>query len=390
MSDAADGSDVLARAAGWLAAGRPVALGRILAVDGSAPRGAGAAMAVTTERLVAGSVSGGCVESALVEACEAVLASGRVATGRFAGDDDGFAVGLTCGGIIDVVVEPVHAWPAGVLAGLLADLDAGRAVALATAADDGAAPTALLVRADGTTVGGLGSAALDDRIVGQARILLADGAARALALGPGDEVERERAGSCRVVGGAAPATAAGPQVFVQTWAPPDQLVIFGAVDFTGALARVGKVLGFHVTVCDARPVFATDDRFPDADEVVVDRPERLLERIGGRLGRRDAVCVLTHDPKFDVPAIVAALATDVGYLGAMGSRRTHADRLDRLRAAGVAEAALARLHSPIGLDLGGRTPGETAVSILAEVVAARRGRLGPTVSLRDTDAPIHR
>lgn len=177
-------------------------------------------------------------------------------------------------------------------------------------------------------------------------------------------------------------------VFVESFAPPPRMLIFGAVDFTAALARVAKVLGYRVTVCDARPVFATSQRFPMADEVVVDWPNRLLDQVGGALGPRDAVCVLTHDPKFDVPAIVSALRTDVGYLGAMGSRRTTAERDERLRAEGVTDDELARIMAPIGLDLGARTPEETAVSIVAEIIAARTGRVAP--SLRDTDGPIHR
>ena len=176
-------------------------------------------------------------------------------------------------------------------------------------------------------------------------------------------------------------------VFIESFAPPPKMVIFGAVDFTAALARVAKLLGYHVTVCDARPVFATKARFPVADEVVVDWPDRYLAAIGDELTQRDAVCVLTHDPKFDVPAITAALATGVGYLGAMGSRRTHAERVVRLREAGVDDAGLARLMAPIGLDLGARTPEETAVSICAEIIATRTGRRPP--SLRDRDGPIH-
>ncbi len=176
-------------------------------------------------------------------------------------------------------------------------------------------------------------------------------------------------------------------VFVESFAPPPQLLIFGAVDFTGALARVGKVLGYRVTVCDAREVFATSARFPFADEVVVDWPHRLLERVGDGLGPRDAVCVLTHDPKFDVPAVLAALRTDVGYLGAMGSRRTTDDRNRRLRDEGATDEQLARIMAPIGLDLGARTPEETAVSILAEIIASRTGRAAP--SLRDAAGPIH-
>jgi len=176
-------------------------------------------------------------------------------------------------------------------------------------------------------------------------------------------------------------------VFIESFAPPPHMVIFGAVDFTAALMRVAKLLGYRVTVCDARAVFATRARFPLADEVVVDWPNRYLAGTGADLGPRDAVCVLTHDAKFDVPALVAALGTRAGYIGAMGSRRTHADRVRRLTDAGVAPAELARVLSPIGLDLGARTPEETAVSICAEIIALRTGRRPP--SLRDAHGPIH-
>lgn len=178
-------------------------------------------------------------------------------------------------------------------------------------------------------------------------------------------------------------------VFVESFAPPPQMLVFGAVDFTAALVRVAKVLGYRVTVCDAREVFATRARFPWADELVVDWPDRLLGRVGDGLTPRDAVCVLTHDAKFDVPALVAALATDVGYIGAMGSRRTHADRVVRLKEAGVDDAALARIRAPIGLDVGARTPEETAVSICAEIIAQRTGR-DDARPLRNTEGPIHR
>jgi xanthine dehydrogenase accessory factor len=177
-------------------------------------------------------------------------------------------------------------------------------------------------------------------------------------------------------------------VFIESFAPPPQMLIFGAVDFTAALARVAKVLGYRVTVCDAREVFATRARFPMADELVVDWPNRLLDQVGGGLGARDVVCVLTHDPKFDVPAITSALETGVGYIGVMGSRRTHDDRTKRLVEAGVTPEGLARLRSPIGLDLGARTPEETAVSIVAEIIAQRTGRSAP--ALKDTEGPIHR
>ncbi len=177
-------------------------------------------------------------------------------------------------------------------------------------------------------------------------------------------------------------------VFIESFAPPPQMFIFGAVDFTGALVKVAKVLGYRVTVCDAREMFATRRRFPQADDVVVDWPHRLIEQVADSLSPRDAVCVLTHDHKFDVPAIVAALATDVGYLGAMGSRRTHADRVERLRAEGVTPAQLERVMAPIGLDIGSRTPEETAIAICAEIIALRTGRDAP--SLKAADGPIHR
>jgi len=180
-------------------------------------------------------------------------------------------------------------------------------------------------------------------------------------------------------------------VFVEAFARPPLMVIFGAVDFTAALARVAKVLGYRVVVCDARPVFATAARFPQADEVVVSWPDRYLDTIADQLGPRDAVCFLTHDPKFDIPAIVAALRTRVGYLGAMGSRRTHAERTTRLLEAGVAEPDLVRVMGPIGLDIGARTPEETAISICAEIIALRVGGPGPggVTSLRDSRGPIH-
>jgi xanthine dehydrogenase accessory factor len=177
-------------------------------------------------------------------------------------------------------------------------------------------------------------------------------------------------------------------VFIESFAPPPQMVIFGAVDFSSSLASVAKVIGYKVIVCDAREVFATTKRFPMADEVIVAWPDAVFDRLGDRLGPRDAVCILTHDTKFDVPAVVRSLASDVGYIGVMGSRRTHAKRVERLREVGVDQAGLDRLMAPIGLDIGSRTPEETAVAICAEIVAERAGAGAP--SLRDGDGPIHR
>ncbi|HEY1116922.1 MAG TPA: XdhC/CoxI family protein [Acidimicrobiales bacterium] len=243
-------------------------------------------------------------------------------------------------------------------------------VALATVVDGPGVGAKLLVRPGVEPLGSLGDPDLD-RVVGR------------------DALGELAAGTTGVrhYGRHGQANETDVAVFVESFAPPPQLLVFGAVDFTGALARVGKVLGYRVTVCDAREVFATRARFPFADEVVVDWPHRLLERVGDQLGPRDAVCVLTHDPKFDVPAVLAALDTEVGYLGAMGSRRTTDDRNRRLLAEGATPEQLARVMAPIGLDLGARTPEETAVSIMAEVIASRTGRRAP--SLRDADGPIH-
>jgi xanthine dehydrogenase accessory factor len=249
-------------------------------------------------------------------------------------------------------------------------LRAEEPVALATVIDGSAAGAKLLVRPGGPPLGSLGDPDLD-------RVATRD------ALG---ELEAGLT-STRHYGAHGEARERAVAVFIESFAPPPRMVIFGAVDFTAALVKAAKLLGFRVTVCDARAVFATRQRFPEADDVVNDWPDRHLAKIGPELGRRDAVCVLTHDAKFDVPAILAALETDVGYLGAMGSRRTHANRVERLRDAGVEEAGLARIMAPIGLDLGARTPEETAVSICAEIIARRTGRDAP--SLRDTKGAIH-
>ncbi len=250
-------------------------------------------------------------------------------------------------------------------------------VALATITEGPGIGAKLLVRALGSTLGTLGDPELD-RVVGRDALAeLEAGRTGTRHYGPqGQTLSEDEPALTRNT------------VFIESFAPPPTMAIFGAVDFTAALAKVAKVLGYRVIVCDARKVFATERRFPMADEVVVDWPDRLLDRIGSGLGRRDAVCVLTHDPKFDVPAIKGALATRVGYIGVMGSRTTHAKRLERLAEVGVtAPDDLARVHAPTGLDIGARTPEETAVSICAEIIASRTGRVVP--SLRGGAGPIH-
>ncbi len=248
--------------------------------------------------------------------------------------------------------------------------------ALVTVVDGVGVGAKLLVVPDGEPQGTLGNAELDRIVARDALAELEAGRSGIRHYGPEGQTTPEDLVDSPTV-----------SVFVESWAPPPQMWIFGAVDFTAALSRVAKVLGYRVIVCDAREVFATRRRFPAADEVVVSWPGPLFDQRGAQLGTRDAVCVLTHDSKFDVPAVRGALATRVGYIGVMGSRKTHDKRTERLREAGVTETELARLMSPIGLDLGARTPEETAISICAEIIARRTGRLAP--SLRDASGPIH-
>jgi xanthine dehydrogenase accessory factor len=255
-------------------------------------------------------------------------------------------------------------------------LRAEQPVALATVIEGPGTGNKLLVRPDAEPLGSLGNPDLD-RVAGRDALAeLEAGRTGVRHYGSAGEANPDEAGVVPV------------HVFIESYAQPPQMLIFGAVDFTAALARVAKVLGYRVTVCDAREVFATKRRFPMADEVVVEWPNRLLERVGPALGPRDAVCVLTHDPKFDVPAIEGALRSRVGYIGVMGSRKTHAKRMERLAEVGVtADADLDRIMAPIGLDLGARSPEETAVSICAEIIALRTGRQAP--SLREGSGAIH-
>jgi len=335
----------------------------------SAPRPAGASMLVSDTGEAVGSVSGGCVEGAVFDVGLEVLADGIPRYEKYGvSDEDAYAVGLTCGGIIEVFVERVddNSWPE--LDGILASVDREEPVAIATVVSGpNAVGRHLVVRLDHTE-GSLGTNRLDDTVREDTIGMLAGGRTGFLRYGP----DGERLGD-------------GLEVFVSSFAPPARMFVFGAIDFSASLVRVGKLLGYRVTVCDARPVFATQKRFPDADEVVVDWPHRWLQQQD--VDARTVIVVLTHDPKFDVPALVTALRTDAGYIGAMGSRRTHEDRLVRLKEAGLTDDELARLHSPIGLDLGARTPDETAISIAAEIVQSRWG--GSGARLAETHGPIH-
>ncbi|MGW7526767.1 XdhC family protein [Streptomyces sp. NPDC054783] len=359
----------------WVEQGRDFAVATVVAVGGSAPRRPGAALAVDAEGTAIGSVSGGCVEGAVYELCRQALEDGETLLERFGySDEDAFAVGLTCGGIIDILVTPVRAdGPARpVVAAALAAAARGEAAAVARIVEGPARlrGRALLVRPDGSCEGGFGGhPELDRTVAAEAGAFLDAGRTGTLEIG-------EQGSRC-----GAPLT-----VLVESSVPPPRMIVFGAIDFASALVRVGKFLGYHVTVCDARPVFATTTRFPEADEIVVEWPHTYLERT--ETDGRTVLCVLTHDAKFDVPLLKLALRLPVAYVGAMGSRRTHLDRNERLREVGVSELELARLRSPIGLDLGARTPEETALSIGAEIVANRRG--GSGIPLTGAHTPIHR
>ncbi|MEU7039217.1 XdhC/CoxI family protein [Streptomyces sp. NPDC046237] len=353
----------------WVEQGRTFAVATVVAVGGSAPRQPGAALAVDSDGTAIGSVSGGCVEGAVYDLCRQAIEDGETVLERFGySDEDAFAVGLTCGGIIDILVTPVRG---EVFSAALAAAVSGEAAALAriVSGPSDLMGRALLVRPDGSYEGGLGGhPELDRTAAGEALAMLDAGRTGTVEIGE----DGSRCGQ--------PLT-----LLVESSVPAPRMIVFGAIDFASALVRVGKFLGYHVTLCDARPVFATPARFPEADEIVVDWPHRYLEST--EVDGRTVLCVLTHDAKFDVPLLEAALKLPVAYVGAMGSRRTHEDRNKRLREVGVTELELARLRSPIGLDLGARTPEETAVSIAAEIVAGRRGGTG--VSLTGAHTPIH-
>lgn len=357
-------------------AGGTAGVGTVVRTFQSAPRPPGASMVVASDGAVSGSVSGGCVEGAVYDLANDVVREGKPRLERYGiTDDDAFSVGLTCGGVIDVFVEPVSRETFPELNAVAADIAAHLPVAVATviAHTDLAWVGRRLIVGSDSALGSLGSTRADAAIADDAAGLLAAGLSEVLTYGP----DGQRRG-------------AGMEVFVASYAPRPRMLIFGAIDFAAALARQGSLLGYRVTVCDARPVFATRARFPTADEVVAEWPNRYLaaQHEAGAIDGRTVICLLTHDPKFDVPLLEVALRLPAaGYIGAMGSRRTHDDRIGRLREAGLTEPELARLASPIGLDLGARTPEETAVSIAAEIIARRWG--GGGRPLTEVDGRIH-
>ena len=381
--------DILSKVTKWWEADETFGLATVVRTFRSAPRDPGAALAVSSsgDNEVIGSVSGGCVEGAVYELSIDVCESGSPVLQTYGvSDDDAFAVGLTCGGILDVFVERINKDSFPELGEIAAAVERGEPVAVATVIGGpgqiGARRVIWAGDAEDRTGGDSGEDSwhtgasgtlgsgrrLDAAVDDDARGMLAQGLTGIRRYGAhgerrGDELS----------------------VFVNSFAPPPRMLVFGAIDFAAAVARVGKFLGYHVTVCDARKVFATASRFPDADQVIVEWPHRFLA--GTSIDSRTVICVLTHDPKFDVPLLEVALRTPAGYIGAMGSRRTHDDRLARLREVGLTEEELARLRSPIGLDLGARTPEETAVSIAAELIQLRWGGSGQPLTA--TDGRIH-
>ncbi|MFY4721230.1 XdhC family protein [Streptomyces sp. LaBMicrA B280] len=372
--------DIAEGLSSWSASGKRFAVATVVRTWKSAPRQAGSSLAVAEDGEVVGSVSGGCVEGAVYELASEVLESGEPALVTYGvSDDDALAVGLTCGGIIEILVRPAGAGRFPGLPGVLEAMDTGRPVAVVSPLpeegggaepDPAAAPAGQMIVTPSGAQGTLGDPRLDAAVVERAQGLLAQGSTGVVRVGRAGEERRDDVA-----------------VFVESFAPPPRMLVFGAIDFASAVARIGKFLGYHVTVCDARPVFATRRRFPDADELVVDWPHRYLEST--EVDENTVICVLTHDPKFDVPLLRRALRTPARYIGAMGSRRTNEDRLRRLREEGMSEAELSRLSAPIGLDLGARTPEETAVAIMAEVIALRWGGTGRRL-VEMTPLPIHR
>ena len=356
-------------AAAWLRDGRRVVGATLVEAIGSAPLDPGAQMLVDDRTNIEGSVTGGCVEGALVEEAQRILGgeSARIVTYGVS-DEEAAGVGLMCGGTVRVFVHE-HRGDALEALDAVAGARAGdEPVAVATLLDGDQAGAKMAILGD-RVVGGLGVTELLDRSVQRdARGQLDEGISRLRRYGAGGEV-----------------MGADLAVYIQAFSTQPRMVIFGAIDFSAEMAKVASEIGYRVTICDARGPFVKSPRFSRAAEVVVDWPDRYLE--GEDLSDRDVVLVFTHDAKFDEPALIGALATDAGYIGALGSRKTQARRVERLRDAGLDEEAVARIHAPCGLDIGARTPPETVISVLAEVIAVRTGRAGE--SLRDTSGPIH-
>jgi xanthine dehydrogenase accessory factor len=356
----------------WLAEERRVVQALLVEVEGSAPLPVGAMMVIDDQGNIEGSITGGCVEGAVVTEAEELLAAGSAAPAKLLrygiSDELAGTVGLMCGGIVHILVYELTGEAADVERAVLEAHADGRPAAVATLIDGETAGARLAV-IDNTLIGSLRHTDLMDRNVArEAQGLLEEGKTTLRRFGSdgatlGDDV----------------------RVHIRSYALPPQMWIIGAIDFSAALAPFASQIGYEVTICDARDRFARSRRFSSAASVKIGWPQEVMAEV--ELGSRDAVLVFTHDPKFDEPALIAALKTNAGYIGALGSRQTTADREERLKRSGVSEADLARIHAPCGLDIGSRTAEETAVSVLAEIIAARAERAGSP--LRQTNGPIH-
>lgn len=338
--------EILADVDRWRAAGEPVALATVVSTWGSAPRREGARLAVSGAGAMAGSVSGGCVEGAVVEVAQAVLREGRPRLVRYGvADETAWSVGLACGGSLEVFVAPLDD---DLYAAVREALRGDRALAVGTVI---AGPGAQLGRWLVVSAAGETRGAIDPGL---------DAAVREAGLGVlGD-------GACRRQGfGAA-------EVFLEALLPAPLLVIVGGVHIAVTLAALARPLGFRVVVVDPRSAFGSRERFPDVEGLLNTWPDEALAGLG--LSSSSAVAVLSHDPKLDDPALRIALASPAFYVGALGSARTQQRRRERLRAAGLSEAQLGRLHGPVGLDLGGRSPEEIALAVMAEIVSVRNRR----------------
>ncbi len=326
--------EILETLARWKASGTKVATATVVSTERSAPRDPGAMLAVSESGDVAGSVTGGCVEPAVFEEAREVLAGGgaRLRTYGIA-DEEAFEVGLPCGGTVHIFVDA---------------MDPATIDPLAKAIEE-ERPVARVVPVSGPNAGAERLVFADDDV--------------------SDEIGRTAQGLL-AAGETSLVQVGDDEVFVDSFAPRPNMYVFGAVDHAAAVAEIGRFLGYRVTVCDARAKFVTPERFPEADELVVEWPDRFLER--SPVDERTAICVLTHDHKFDIPALKAALATNAGYIGAMGSRRTTEQRVELLRAEGVSDDELTRIHAPIGLRIGARTPQEVAVSVAAQLIEVQR------------------
>jgi len=355
--------DLLPHLDRWQREGEEIALATVVRVRGSAPRRPGARLAVTRGGRMAGSVSGGCVESDVYERAQRVLDDERPALVTYgAADELGLEVGLACGGSLDVLIEPFAA--DAVRDALRRALENRIPAALCLAVGPGELRGRSLMLAAGGEVVGSVASELDAEIVAVAGSLLSGESSRF--------IER-------------PWRETSAEIFIEAFPAPPRLFVIGATHTAIALCRIAKEVGFEVTVVDAREVFATEERFSDADALVRAWPDEAFEKI--ELTPDCSVVALTHDPKFDLPALALALRSPAGYIGALGSRRTHARRREQLLAEGFSDAELARIRTPVGLDIGARSPEEVALSVVAEMVAQRRGRDGRP--LKERQAPIH-